>query len=50
MTQKKRPDQHADPCPLCHGEGVVPGDRYTEPAKQCPTCGGTGLVPAAADE
>lgn len=46
MAEKsKRPDQDTEPCPECKGAQVVPGDRYTEPARPCPTCGAAGVVP-----
>ena len=47
--KKKRPDQDAEKCPTCHGEGVVQG-RYTESAPiVCPTCDGGMVVPAGTE-
>lgn len=45
--KEKRADQHTVDCPTCEGAMVVPGDRYTDPARVCPTCAGAGVVPDA---
>src|SRR4051794_17072170 len=38
------PDQGRDPCPDCHGWGVVPSLNPEHAGARCPWCDGTGRV------
>lgn len=42
--KRSKPPTQTAPCPECGGAGVVPGARYTEPARRCETCKGGGTV------